>query len=366
MKKKLLVLAAALAVCSTAAFAAPQTTMEKGQAQIDLGAWNVKSNLSNESTAIYDFDDVITGFSDIDAGSSSKWNFAGGIQYGLTDKLSLEYAYHGLKSKDADYDLNSNGDQNEVNLIYGINKNFGVYAGWNRIKNDFDGAGSATNNVAQLGLIAKAPIAGNTSVYARGAVGTKSTYEWEAGLGIGLGQNADLNVAWRQVKTSIDSDSSSDDWTAKYKGLLVGLSFRFGGGEKVAPAPVVAPQQEVAPAPAPVELKDYYLDSIHFDFDVDTPKASEAPKLANFVNVAKANPNNTFKLVGDTDNKGSDSYNNDLSKRRVLNVAKYATDNGVPASQLKAAYRGEKDPAETNATDAGRAANRRVDIWWTK
>ena len=360
MKKKALVLAAALAVCTSAALAAPTPNLEKGQTQIDLGAWNVKADFSRSEVPHTAID---TGF---------KWNFAGGLAYGLTDKFALEYAYHGLKSGDNGNGYESDGNENEVNLIYGVNKNVGVYLGWNRIKNSLkDTSFDQTNNIAQLGVILKAPIAGNTSLYARGAVGTLSTYLWEAGVGIGLGQNADLNIGYRQLKTKIDAGDTTakdnSDWTNKYKGLIAGLSFRFGGGEKVAePAPVAAPQQEVAPAPAPVELKDYYLDSIHFDFDVDTPKASEAPKLANFVNVAKANPNNTFKLVGDTDAKGSDSYNNDLSKRRVLNVAKYATDNGVPSSQLNAAYRGKNDPAETNATDAGRAANRRVDIWWTK
>jgi OOP family OmpA-OmpF porin len=284
--------------------------------------------------------------------------------------VSLEYAYHGLKTKDSGNGIESTGDEHEFNVIYGINKNFGVYAGWNRIKNSYDvgsDSDSLTNNVAQLGLIAKAPIAGNSSVYARGAIGTKSTYVWEAGVGIGLTKDLDLNIGYRQVKTKLDVADTTNG-TAKYKGVIAGLSYRFGGGAEPVAAPVIEAPAAVAPAPvaAPAELKDYYLDSIHFDFDVDTPKASENGRLANFVNVAKANPNDTFKLVGDTDAKGGDSYNDDLSKRRVLNVAKYATNNGVPASQLKLGYRGKTDPAETNATEEGRAANRRVDIWWTK
>jgi OOP family OmpA-OmpF porin len=367
MNRKSLACAVVLAACMTGVFAAPSPSLEKGQVQLDLGAWNTKA----ETTRV----DAVSGATG-KITSDSKWNFSGGLTYGLTDRWSLEYAYHGLKSKQADdgsdhVSVASTGDENEVNLIYGINKNFGVYAGWNRIKNALEGESAvATNNVAQIGLIAKAPLGSNASVYARGALGTKSSHVWEAGVGIGLGKNADLNIGWRQVKTKIDASAyyDSSDWSAKYKGLILGLSYRFGGGEAPVAAPVVEQPAVVTPTPvvAPPELKDYYLDSIHFDFDVDTPKASESGRLAHFVNVAKANPNDTFKLVGDTDAKGGDSYNDDLSKRRVLNVAKYATNNGVPAAQLKLGYRGKTDPAETNATEEGRAANRRVDIWWTK
>lgn len=366
MRKKTLVLAAALAACTTMALAAPSPALEKGQTQVDLGAWNVKysTDIGNNSD-LGDYDGSGSFLRGHDYSSDSKWNFHGGLTYGLTDKVSLEYAYHGLKTSADEAALASSGDEHELNVIYGINKNFGVYAGWNRIKNSFDGTDySNTNNAAQLGIIAKAAIGHNSSVYARGAIGTAKTALWEAGVGIGLTKDLDLNAGYRYVNTKLTEDDN-----ISYKGFIAGLSYRFGGAPVIpapipepTPAPVVTPE----PTPAPVELKDYYLDSVHFDFDVDTPMAADHDRLVHFVNVAKANPNDTFKLVGDTDAKGGDTYNDDLSKRRVMNVAKYATDNGVSASQLKLGYRGKTDPAATNDTEAGRAANRRVDIWWTK
>lgn len=80
--------------------------------------------------------------------------------------------------------------------------------------------------------------------------------------------------------------------------------------------------------------------------------------MDHFVQVAKANPNDTFKLVGNTDAKGSNAYNDDLSKRRVDNVAAYAESQGVPALQM-ARLQGKTDPASTNDTEEGRADNRR-------
>jgi OOP family OmpA-OmpF porin len=221
-----------------------------------------------------------------------------------------------------------------------------------------------TNNVAQLGLVAKAPIAGNLDIYGKAAVGTQKTAMWEAGLGYAITKDLDINAGYRYLNTKL-----TDDNNITYKGFIAGLSYRFGGSTPVAPAPVETPAPEPAPVvetPAPHVYKDYYVDSIHFDFDVDTPMASEQAKLDNFVSVAKANPGNTFKLVGNTDAKGTDTYNNDLSKRRVTNVGNYAISHGVPAAQLQATYRGENDPVSTNDTDQGRADNRRVDIFMHK
>jgi OOP family OmpA-OmpF porin len=350
MKKKLLVLAA-IAALGTAgsAWAAPQTTFEEGQTQIDLAASNVKASTNRGST-------------------DDKWNFNGGLTYGLSDRWGVQYNYYGLKTKSPSLDSNSQ----EVNAIYSLDQNLAVYAGWNRIHNSLDGIdfGSKTNNVAQIGVIAKANLTDKLDVYGKAALGTQKTSLWEAGLGYSITQDLDVNAGYRYLNTKLTNNDN-----ISYKGFIAGVSYRFGGSTESrsyepAPAPTPAPVYEAAPAPAPAaethEYKDYYVNSIHFDTDVDTPKASEQANLDQFVSTAKDNPNNTFKLVGNTDSQGNSAYNQDLSQRRVNNVKNYAVNHGVSASQLVTAFRGENDPASTNNTEEGRADNRRVDVYIVK
>lgn len=348
MKKKLFILAAAAAAFSTfgSVWAAPQTVFEKGQTQIDLGAGDVKASTNWGS-------------------SDDKWNFNGGVTYGLSDRWGLQYGYYGLKTKSPSLDSNSQ----EVNAIYSVDQNVAVYTGWNRIRNSIDGwndSASKTNNVAQVGIIAKAPLTDKLDVYGKAAVGTQKTSLWEAGLGYGITPDLDINAGYRYLNTKLtDHDNIS------YKGFIAGLSYRFGGSsEDSAAVPAPAPVYEPAPAPAPAAetpaYKDYYVNSIHFDTDADTPKASEQANLDQFVNTAKENPDHTFKLVGNTDSQGNSAYNQDLSQRRVSHVRDYAVDHGVSASQLVTAFRGENDPASANDTEEGRADNRRVDIYIVK
>lgn len=67
--KKVLALAAAVACVSSMAFATPQTQFEKGQWQLDLGAWNPKAEVDGDNFS------NVTG----DVNSDSKWNFQGGL-----------------------------------------------------------------------------------------------------------------------------------------------------------------------------------------------------------------------------------------------------------------------------------------------
>lgn len=374
MKKRALLLAAVAACVTSAAFATPQTQWQEGQWQVDLGTWNVEASAdSNKLLGDYGNGDVTT---------DNKWNFQGGLTYGLTDRWALQYNYYGLQTKGNDETggVKTDGNSQEVNAIYSLNKNFAVYGGWNRIDNKLKADGgelSQKNNVAQLGIIAKAPIADKLEVYGKAAIGTKNTTIWEAGLGYKVTDDLDISAGYRYVNTKLadkgDYDVVADDTNISYKGFIAGLSYRFGGGheekaEPVAVAPVYRPEPQAAPVvqQRPVEKQDYYLESVHFGFDEDQPLGTEQGKLDHFVQVAKANPTHTFKLVGNTDSKGTDGYNANLSQRRVDNVAAYAQSQGVPASQLELNYKGEADPVATNNTDQGRADNRRVDIWENK
>lgn len=147
----------------------------------------------------------------------------------------------------------------------------------------------------------------------------------------------------------------------------VGVRFAFGGPKKVQPVEEVSnPIVEPEPMPTAAPKADYYLDSVHFDTDQDTIRPDQAGKVSHFAQVAKENPDHVFKLVGNTDSDASDSYNDDLSRRRVERVKDAAEKQGVPAEQMKTSYRGEKDPASSNATAQGKADNRRVDLWENK
>jgi len=67
-------------------------------------------------------------------------------------------------------------------------------------------------------------------------------------------------------------------------------------------------------------------------------------------------------VAGHTDNSGSESYNQALSQRRAQAVASYLQAQGVQPVRLQVSGYGEMRPIADNATEQGRAQNRRVEI----
>lgn len=125
-----------------------------------------------------------------------------------------------------------------------------------------DSSDSVVNNVAQFGAIVKADLAKNPrSVRRRRLWERRRLLCGKRVLVNTLPRDWDLNAGYRYLDTKLDDDNN-----IKYRGFLVGLTYRFGGHKAEAapvveePAPVV---EEPVQEPAHV-YNDYYLDSIHF------------------------------------------------------------------------------------------------------
>ncbi len=76
-------------------------------------------------------------------------------------------------------------------------------------------------------------------------------------------------------------------------------------------------------------------------------------------------PNTDVTVVGFTDNTGSEALNQRLSLERAQSVMNYLVSLGIPQSRLKAIGEGWNNPIASNATSAGRAQNRRVELFIT-
>lgn len=338
--KKLIVLLAVLAAASTSsAYASPQTQFKKGQAEINAGMWDVKTDTDH-----YD--------------SPSKWNFTGGLTYGINDRLGAQYQWTGLTTK------HTNGNSNEINLIYSVHPQIALFGGWNRISmKDFPNRafndGDAVNNIAQFGVIARQPIAGGLDLYAKGGVGTESTSMWEAGLNYAMDKDLDVTAGYHYLNTRGDSDHN-----VTYKGFMAGLSYRFGGKdpepasfsdtgeedydyEDETPSTVSVVDHSgpadisETPADTPVAApeNDYYYNTIHFDQGSSKIQNGQKSNLDDFVEAAK-DTGHIFKVVGHPGNDGSVDHNRQLAQRRVQAVLDYATDHGIPSSQLSVMYKG--------------------------
>jgi outer membrane protein OmpA-like peptidoglycan-associated protein len=103
------------------------------------------------------------------------------------------------------------------------------------------------------------------------------------------------------------------------------------------------------------------------DVSFATGSAAIRPQLRAvldpFAASLRDDPNAYLNIVGHTDNTGSDAINNPLSLERAESVRNYLVDRGVPASHIQVAGRGEREPVADNGTEAGRARNRRVEIF---
>jgi len=99
-----------------------------------------------------------------------------------------------------------------------------------------------------------------------------------------------------------------------------------------------------------------------FDFDSDVLRAEARSNLATFAKSLDKYPGTDVLIVGHTDAKGTDSYNQSLSARRAAASESYLASQGVLRTRVRSTGRGEAEPVATNDTEAGRQQNRRVEV----
>ena len=104
------------------------------------------------------------------------------------------------------------------------------------------------------------------------------------------------------------------------------------------------------------------LEGVNFDFDSDQLTYESQAKLDEAATTLNANSLVNVQVVGHTDSRGSESYNQGLSERRAAAVVDYLTNNGVSGSRLSSAGMGESQPVADNSTEDGRYQNRRVEL----
>ncbi|WP_295419087.1 OmpA family protein [Sulfurovum sp.] len=103
------------------------------------------------------------------------------------------------------------------------------------------------------------------------------------------------------------------------------------------------------------------LYGIYFDTDKSVVKKESKPTLDEIAKMLKENPDLHILIVGHTDNQGAFQYNQKLSQRRANAVVeKLVKGYKISSKRLKSVGVSYACPAASNATDHGRAKNRRV------
>ena len=110
-------------------------------------------------------------------------------------------------------------------------------------------------------------------------------------------------------------------------------------------------------------LKLTLSSEVSFDFDSAEIKHGFARSLDKLAAIIAKYDKTVVHVVGYTDSVGSESYNLRLSERRARAVADYLTAHGVNPARVHIEGRGESNPRASNATEAGRQLNRRVEIF---
>ncbi len=182
-------------------------------------------------------------------------------------------------------------------------------------------------------------------------------------------------------KGDADNDGVCDDWDrqldtpagARVDGAGVALDIDLDG--------VIDLNDKCVTVPGPVENNgcpytstpqtgvvtdsERLLKGIEFDLDSDRILPSNTPILTQAINYINASGAN-FKVIGGTDTRGTDKYNQKLSEKRANNVKNYLIENGADGKKLEAIGKGEKnllypecDPAE-KCEEWKNRANRRV------
>ncbi len=111
------------------------------------------------------------------------------------------------------------------------------------------------------------------------------------------------------------------------------------------------------------QLKLNIPSDISFDTGRTNIKPNLQPILDQFAQGLNNQSNTEIRIIGHTDNTGSDAVNNPLSINRAASARDYLASRGVDARRIQIDGRGEREPIADNGSESGRARNRRIEIY---
>nr|WP_286946456.1 OmpA family protein [Pseudomonas sp. UBA6718] len=260
--------------------------------------------------------------------------FGGSVGYYLTDDVELRLSYDEVHNARAEDGRNIKGSNTALDALYHFNN-----AG--DALRPYVSAGFSDQSIGQNGRGER-----NGSTFANLGGGAK--YYFTENFYARAGVEAQYNI-----------DQGDTEWAPS-----VGIGLNFGGSSAPAPAPVAepAPVVEEAPVtPEPAETVRVELD-VKFDFDKSKVKEESYGDIKNLADFMNQYPQTSTTVEGHTDSVGTDAYNQKLSERRANAVREVLVNQyGVGAERVGSVGYGESRPVADNATEAGRAVNRRVE-----
>ncbi len=172
-------------------------------------------------------------------------------------------------------------------------------------------------------------------------------------LGFGIMLDEDMNLYMMPRKRVVEVEDEYDD------NIITG----YDTSNELLPMPeaseVIKAMQDCEDTKN-IKCEKAYRLQVFFDYDKYDIKKKYFSEINKVIDVLKAKKNYLLVVEGHTDSRGSDAYNKVLSQKRANAVKMYITSKGIDYNRIKAIGYGEDMPIASNATDEGRALNRRV------
>ncbi len=132
-------------------------------------------------------------------------------------------------------------------------------------------------------------------------------------------------------------------------------------GKKLPKATITCEKPEAGLAAELQSKGRVVLHGILFDAGKDTVRPESITVLEALATAMKQTPG-TYVIEGHTDDRGGEAANRTLSEKRAASVKKWLVRKGLPDTSLRTEGFGMSRPAMSNTSEAGRAANRRVEV----